>query len=431
MKIPWKTLRIGYIMKKGVWKASFLALTLLLMSLGMVIPTSATSSANTTLEIEWEIIFPILGNDGAGGLVQTADGGFVVLSGGEINYTLIKITANGKHEWNTTFKPLESFDFYGRKGFVQTADEGYVILGHIGDFLDNGADVFLYKFNATGKQEWTSTFGGDKSDWMLSMIPTQDGGLVLAGGTNYNDSLPIPLRKDYDMWLVKTDSQGVPEWNRTIGGEKSDLAGAVIQTLDGGYAITGRTDSYGLDDTHTWLVKTNVNGQPEWNKTFDGPMGMSLIQIADGSYIIGGDNDYWFMKTDANGTYIWDQIYTSHRNDEFKYVIQTADGGYLLGGDSLGLHYDIWFVKTDMNGQQEWNATLGDSGTERMNSFIQLSDESFIIAGSYFSDDMDTLTDTWLVKVQVTEETVTTTGFEYGIFILNLIVVFYLSRKRR
>ncbi|MFX0065129.1 MAG: hypothetical protein ACFFC7_23400, partial [Candidatus Hermodarchaeota archaeon] len=57
-------------------------------------------------------------------------------------------------------------------------------------------------------------------------------------------------------WLVKTDSNGIPQWSQTYGGEKHESAHALIQTSDGGYALAGRTASYGAGGLDYWLVKT-------------------------------------------------------------------------------------------------------------------------------------------------------------------------------
>jgi hypothetical protein len=128
-----------------------------------------------------------------------------------------------------------------------------------------------------------------------------DGGFGLAG---FTESYGVGYT---DFWLVKTDANGQPEWNHTFGGIDVEEAYSVIQTVDGGYALVGYTSSYGTGSNDMWLVKTDPNGQIEWSQTFGGFAGesaYSVIQTSDGEFVLAGgtasygagQGDIWIIK---------------------------------------------------------------------------------------------------------------------------------------
>ena len=399
------------------------------ISLGVITPTNAVCSTNRKLEVEWEVFFGDSGEDFALDLIQTVDGGFACLAGKEDGpASLVKFNASGKQEWKSTFWDVNP---YQNDYLVQTSDKGYVILDSVSSYGGDNTSIFLTKMTSTGHPDWNVSIGGvgDNYDWAKSIFPTNDGGFALAGATTGDV---------YDMLLVKTDALCVPEWNCTFGGDEFDLAFSVIQTDEGGYALAGR---YGLGGHDMWLVKTDSNGQHEWNQTFGGlkdDVAQSVIQLTDGSFILAGDTesfassgtDFWLLKTDMNGQHLWNTTYSNQVNDVFKSLIQTADGGFLLVGNSAtdSSDSDIWLVKTDVNGQQEWNASLDGIREDTVSSVLQVSDDGFVIAGSTQPAGIENR-DMWLLKVKVSEDS-RTSGFELGVFILTLSLLVLILRKR-
>jgi hypothetical protein len=266
------------------------------------------------------------------------------------------------------------------------------------------------------------------------LIQTSDNGFALLGLSNSSSA------GDYDFWLIKTDSNGQEEWNTTFGGTGDERGGnpagngrSLVQTTDGGYAFTGGTNSYGADGQEFWLVKTTATGQAEWNKTFGDGVAHALVQTIDGGYALAGA-DFRLVKTDATGQEEWNTTFPGGWRAAWA-LVQTTDGGFALGGYIFDDDFDVWLVKTDNDGQEEWNKTFGGQGDDYALCMVQTTDGSFALGGSKKPDDF------WLIKTPnspstTTTETATTTttstpSWTPIIVFMSFLVLIYRKRGKR
>jgi predicted secreted protein len=254
--------------------------------------------------------------------------------------------------------------------------------------------------------EWSKTYGGTGLENARCMIQTSDGGYALAGDTESFGA------GNKDFWLVKTDASGNMEWNQTYGGVRAEIAFSVVETSDGGYALAGRTRSFGAAMVDCWLVKVDSSGNQEWRKSYGGAgieAARSVVETSDGGYALAGftesfgagGEDFWLVKVDAAGNHEWNKTYGGAGNEGARSVVETSDGGYALAGEtgSFGAgDVDFWLVKVDAAGNHEWNKTYGAALADGAFSVVETSDGGYALAG-YTRSFGASGSDFWLVKV--------------------------------
>ena len=144
---------------------------------------------------------------------------------------------------------------------------------------------------------------GDGNDIMYDMIPAHDGGHLLVGRSDSNASSikSTNSKGKNDFWVIKTDLAGNKLWDVTIGGSGDDHCAGVIPTSDGNYLLFGSSDS-----------------------PADG----------DKSQASHGEDDFWVVKIDQDGSKIWDKRYGGALKDKCHLAIQLGNGDFILGGYS-------------------------------------------------------------------------------------------------
>jgi hypothetical protein len=266
-------------------------------------------------------------------------------------FPLTKVSAECDIRWDKTWGGTEGDR---ARSLVVTSDGGYALAGYTYSFGEGDADAWLVKTDASGNMMWNQTYGGTNSDAAVSVVVTSDGGYALAGQT-YSFGAG-----DADFWLVKTDSSGNMMWNQTYGGTNYESAYSLVATSDGGYALAGSI-SISDDNVDFGLVKTDASGNMVWQKTYGvgiEDVAFSVIQTGDGGYVLAGFTgdpsagvvcDAWLVKTDANGNMEWNQTYGGTGKDGAYCVVQTGDGGYALAAETSEIgteNYDFWLIKT-------------------------------------------------------------------------------------
>jgi hypothetical protein len=385
---------------------------------------------------EWNQTFGTFpSGEWADALIQTADGGFALA--GRISawdMWLVKTNANGEAQWTKRLGGTEWDEAYA---LVQTTEGGFALAGYTESYGAGDRDIWLVKTDANGGAQWNQTYGGEGVDDACALVQTTEGGFALAG---YTGSFGAG---NGDMWLIKTDADGKVEWDKTFGGSEGDGASSLIQTADGGFALAGYTGWSSAGNVDMWLVKTDTNGKVEWDKTFGGSENdgaSSLTQTTDGGYALAGGTssygaggeDMWLVKTDAHGDIQWNQTYGGVEADGASALVQTTEGGFALAGytESYGAgDSDMWLVKSDKNGVIQWDQTFGDFRTDSALSLIQTAEGSFLLAGLTYSAGRGDV-DMWLVKTEGQPKGQGIPGWE-TLPLLAIVIILSTWRKRR
>ncbi|MBA2421900.1 MAG: T9SS C-terminal target domain-containing protein, partial [Chitinophagales bacterium] len=252
----------------------------------------------------------------------------------------------------------------------QTAEGNFIVAGYSdsndGDVTGNHGsdDYWIVKLDPASNILWQKSLGGNSIDEANSINQTADGGFIVAGFSYSNNGDVTGNNGADDYWIVKLDSTGDILWEKSLGGSGDDGANCIQQTFDGGFIVTGWSSSNDGDVTGNhglwdyWLVKLDTSGSLEWEKSFGGSlndMAYSVQQTIDGGFIVAGYSessdgdvsgnhgfrDYWIIKTDADGNLLWQTFLGGTEYDEAHSIIQLKEGGYLVAGFAGSAYGDV------------------------------------------------------------------------------------------
>jgi hypothetical protein len=221
-------------------------------------------------------------------------------------------------------------------------------------------DGWVFKVDDQGKLLWQHSFGRSDMDYFKDVQPTSDGGFILTGGTDSKTFIGDQL------WIVKVDGNGDPQWEQRYGGAASEWGAVVLQKPGGGFIIAGTTGSNDGDVT--------------------------------GNH---GQSDIWLLNLNAFGYLLWQKCYGGTGADVANSMVETTDrSGYVIAGSSSSAdgqvagnygNYDGLIIALDTLGSLEWTNFLGGTQSDQFFSLQRAfsGGEGYILAGSSVSSDHD------------------------------------------
>lgn len=367
----------------------------------------------THAQITFEKLYGGVGTETANDVEIVSSGGYITVGhtttygAGDADVYIVKTDINGNDLWTKTVGGI-GVD-YGYS-IQETSGGNYIIVGSTTSYGAGMEDVYLLNIDANSNVLWEKTIGGTGSDIGREVLQTTDGGYIVVGYTN------SPGAQYFDIYLIKTDASGNTLWTKTYGDIGFENGRSIKQTSDGGYIMVGQTSSFGAGGTDIYLIKTDMNGNTIWTKTY-GDAGSDegkYVQLtSDGGYILLGDydiyglnnSDIYVIKTNSTGDTLWTAMYGGIEKDVSKIIEPTSDGGYCIAGvtRSFGLiNPDVWLFKINSSGGTIWSKTYGSADHDHGHSAEPTSDGGYIVVGHATNMIPGNMEDVYMLKVDDT-----------------------------
>ncbi len=372
------------------------------------------------------------GNDSIRCIQPTRDGGWIATGittsrsgnltgnyGGE-DIWVIKLNSQGKIEWQRNYGGRRHDRGYW---IEQTSDGGYILAAATSsneyDISGNHGtwDIWIAKLDPSGEIQWSRCYGGSQGDSPRKITEDNAGGYIFTGYTFSNNHDVSNHKGGKDFWVVRLDRQGTILWERTLGGSRYDQPYDIVQLRDQSYAVVGYTfsnngdvsDHYGNGDY--WVAKLDRQGNIQWEQNYGGrgwDEPRSMVATMDGGFVIAGgssspdgdvskpkgNQDFWIVKIDRNGTLLWERSYGGSRFDKAYSITETRDGGFVVVGitesndGDVRTHHggrDIWVLRLSRTGTLLRQHTIGTTADEGAEMVVMNADGTFTLAGGEYS----------------------------------------------
>jgi prepilin-type N-terminal cleavage/methylation domain-containing protein len=312
-------------------------------------------------DIEWQKSYGGVEHDTVDDCISTSDGGFVILgttksfgSGGD-DILIVKINSSGSVEWSRS---------WGGSGYdrgasvIQTADNSYVVTGHTGSYGAGSTELVLIKYSASGNLLWNKTWGSNLVERGHSVSETSDGGYLVLGESNNFGAGGV------ETIILKYNSSGNIVWKQSWGGSSHEYAKAIESVGNDEFIVVGMTQSFGLSSGDMFIAKYDSSGILLWNRTWGGSAyeyTYSAVGTSDGGYAVVGKttsfgsglDDGFLVKYDSSGSLLWNRTWGGSSNEDIRSISECSDGGFVMTGQTQSFGFggnDSYIIKYDKNG---------------------------------------------------------------------------------
>ncbi len=277
----------------------------------------------------------------------------------------------------------------GSRAIIEDNEGNFLLVGFTQRDPSRKNDVFLVKFSSTGEYLAYRTYGTDKDEFGLSIVRCADGGYLIVGRTD------SPSPDNWDIYILKIDSLYDSIWTKTIGGSGWDEGRDVDKCDDGGFVIAGFTYSFGMGQSDVYLVRIDSTGDTLWSRVYGGELrdeAYSVMQLDDGGFIITGltqsfgegSSDIYILRTDPDGDTIWTRTIGDENRQEANSVVVTTEGNFVVAGITefpVTRGQDAYLICIDSEGELIWSKNYGGTMFDRANALALTDDKGYIFVG--------------------------------------------------
>ena len=366
-------------------------LTHILTLATLLILSCATSYAQYV--VDWAQTFGGDGWDEANTCLETRDGDFMVAGYAkfqERKLWVVKMRNDGKGRWGKT---LDEYFSSGANSMIQDADSNIVITGYATRKREYQSNLLLMKMDTTGNILWQKTYGGEGDEEGYQVIQCRDGGYAIAGMTSSNPDI------DPNWYIMKVDRNGNLLWDQQFGSSNDDRALGIAQTYDDGFVVTGYIGSTDGGQKLMSIVKLDADGTDEWSQWYyinNWCAGTSIIATRDSMIVAAGytkaytitDYDALIIKTDMNGDTLWTRTFGDEDWQEATGLIEAYDNTFVLSGFSASNKRDrssFLMMKFDSRGNLMWDKAFKRKSQDYAKSIVETRDNGILLAGTTLS----------------------------------------------
>ncbi len=270
-----------------------------------------------------------------------------------------------------------------------------LILGSTKGMKDSQGDFYLVKTSLDGELVWEKSLGWIGDDFGKCIAAVNDG-YILGGDIHEGNG-------DLDIGIIKVDSAGKELWKKNFGGAMDDQVFDIVTSSDKlSFYIVGRTKSSGSGDFDVWVIKSDLNGNSQWQKTYGGVAndgGSGLAFLPDGNFLIygytessgAGGRDLWLITADANGTEISSETFGGAGYEEPHNILRTITGNYLLCAHTASIDqlHNLFAIKVNSFSVPIFEKEVGGDMHDGGEAVIQGKSTDFLFTGytSSFGND--------------------------------------------
>ena len=355
----------------------------------------------------WERTFGAASDDKLSAVIPV-DAGFVATGNSRAGRTgpygawMVGLTQAGDPLWRRDFEGAQTRQL---RDIVALADGGFWAAGHTHANTGGTSDLWLVRLDETGTTLFERTYGSPAHDRARAAVPTEDGGVIVAGFTASHGA------GGRDLWVTRHAADGTLVWSQTLGTEGGDEAFDLVRLPGGDVAVTGTVSAQQPPGSDLVVARLSPEGAVRWQRIFDrSPLdvGTALTALDDGGLVVVGntsvqglrDTDVWAMRLNADGAMLWARILGGARVDEPWEVIAGPSNAVTIASESFstGEGGDIWLVHLDPDGEMLWQRHFGGALWDKPSALVQMDDGGLLLGGHTASKGAG-FEDGWLLRL--------------------------------